>query len=92
MVLLMARSSGPRGWRAPFRDRWGVSTPSGTSSTTTASMRMPASSARSCSSRSRISSGDGGRLDEALQGLAAIGVEADVVVERPLARRAPWRG
>jgi hypothetical protein len=28
---------------------WGVSTPSGTSSTTTASIRIPASSARSCS-------------------------------------------
>ena len=38
-----------------------VSTPSGTSSTSTASMRMPASSARNCSSFSRRSSGAGGR-------------------------------
>src|SRR6185312_94248 len=38
----------------------GVSTPSGTVATTLASMRMPASSARSCSSRSRFSSGEGG--------------------------------
>src|SRR5947207_890446 len=33
----------------------GVSTPSGTPSTIAASMRMPASNARSCSSRSRFS-------------------------------------
>ena len=46
-------------------------------------MRMPASSARSCSSLSRRSSGEGGSGDEALQRRAAIGVEADVVVERP---------
>ena len=38
----------------------GVSTPSGTLSTIVTSMRMPASSARSCSSRSRCSSGEGG--------------------------------
>jgi hypothetical protein len=37
----------------------GVSTPSGSDWTISASMRMPASSARSCSSRSRRSSGDG---------------------------------
>ena len=39
----------------------GVSTPSGTLSTMVTSMRMPASSARNCSSFSRCSSGDGGR-------------------------------
>ncbi len=38
----------------------GVSTPSGTVSTIVTSMRMPASSARSCSSLSRCSSGEGG--------------------------------
>ena len=37
----------------------GVSTPSGTDRTISASMRMPASSARNCSSRSRLSSGEG---------------------------------
>src|SRR5229473_240385 len=37
----------------------GVSTPSGTASTIAASMRMPASSARNCSSRSRFSIGEG---------------------------------
>ena len=37
----------------------GVSTPRGTSSTTTASMRMPASRARNCSSRSRCSRPEG---------------------------------
>src|ERR1700747_1782455 len=37
-----------------------VSTPSGTLSTMVASMRIPASSARSCSSFSRCSSGEGG--------------------------------
>src|SRR3954454_16395461 len=39
----------------------GVSTPSGTVSTRATWMRNPASNARSCSSRSRISSGDGGK-------------------------------
>ena len=38
----------------------GVSTPSGTSSTSVMSMRIPASSARSCSSLSLTSSGEGG--------------------------------
>ena len=38
----------------------GVSTPSGTLSTMLTSMRIPASSARSCSSFSRCSSGEGG--------------------------------
>src|SRR5579859_1188314 len=37
----------------------GVSTPSGTASTMATSIRMPASSALSCSSLSRISSGEG---------------------------------
>ena len=49
------------------------------------SMRMPASSARSCSSFSRCSSGDGGRRDEARERRAAIGVEPDMVIERPVA-------
>src|SRR5450759_738453 len=40
----------------------GVSTPSGALLTTTTSMRMPASSARNCSSRSRCSLADGGSL------------------------------
>ena len=51
------------------------------------SMRMPASSARNCSSFSRCSSGEGGSVDEALQRRAAIGVEADVMIERPVAGR-----
>src|SRR5262249_54483204 len=38
----------------------GVSTPSGTASTTARSIRMPASGARNCSSFSRFSSGEGG--------------------------------
>ena len=50
-------------------------------------MRMPASSARNCSSLSRFSSGDGGSATNALERGAAIGVEADVVIERPLAPR-----
>src|SRR5208282_5960606 len=40
----------------------GVSTPSGATSTTATSIRMSASSALSCSRRSRRSSGEGGRL------------------------------
>ena len=40
----------------------GVSTPSGTVSTIRTSIRIPASSARSCSSFSRNSNGDGGNL------------------------------
>src|ERR1700722_16504315 len=39
----------------------GASTPSGAVSTSAMSIRMPASSARNCSSLSRRSSGDGGR-------------------------------
>ena len=65
----------------------GVSTPSGTASTIATSMRMPASSARNCSSFSRRSSGDGGKRDETLQRRAAIGIKPDVVIERPVARR-----
>jgi hypothetical protein len=34
----------------------------------------------------------GGRAHEALERAAAIGVEADVMVERPLPRRRAWRG
>ena len=63
----------------------GVSTPSGTLSTIATSIRMPASSARNCSSFSRCSSGEGGSVDEALQRGAAIGVEPDVMIERPVA-------
>ena len=48
-------------------------------------MRMPASSARNCSSFSRSSSGDGCSDDEALQRRAAVSVDADVVIERTLA-------
>ena len=54
-------------------------------STSVTSMRMPSSSARSCSSFSRISSGEGGSDDEPLERRAAVGVDADVMVERPLA-------
>ena len=63
----------------------GVSTPSGTLSTIATSMRMPASSARNCSSFSRCSSGEGGSFDEPLQRGAAIGIKADVMIERPVA-------
>ena len=49
------------------------------------SIRMPASSARSCSSFSRLFQRRGRQRDEALQRRAAIGVEADVMVARPLA-------
>ncbi len=52
-------------------------------------MRMPASSARSCSSLSRCLQRRWRQRDEALERGAAIGVEADVMVERPLA---PGRG
>src|SRR5690606_26357347 len=54
------------GWAASiaraFSRSAGVSTPSGTVSTISASMRMPASSARSCSSDSRLSSVEGGSV------------------------------
>ena len=39
---------------------WGVSTPSGATSTKAMSIRIPASSARNCSSRSRSSKAEGG--------------------------------
>ena len=45
-----------------FASSSGVSTPSGTLFTTATSMRMPASSARNCSSLSRCSLADGGSL------------------------------
>ena len=53
--------------------------------TMAASIRKPASSARNCSSFSRFSSGEGGSVDEALQRRAAIRIEPDVMIERPLA-------
>ena len=56
------------------------------------SMRMPASSARSCSSRSRRSSGDGRQRDEAVERRAAIGIEPDMVVARPVAPRGGGAG
>ena len=34
----------------------------------------------------------GRQLDETLQRRAAVGIEADMMVARPVARRAPWRG
>ena len=46
--------------RAPFPDPPAYRRRDGTVSTSATSMRMPASSARSCSSRSRCSSGEGG--------------------------------
>ena len=54
-------------------------------------MRMPASSARSCSSFSRVSSGDGGKRHEAAKRRAPVSVDADMVIERALAvrRRGP---
>ena len=70
----------------------GVSTPSGAASTMATSMRMPASSARSCSSRSRRSSGEGGSATKRGERRAAVGVEADVVQKRPFAPRRPGAG
>src|SRR5499426_4188192 len=52
---------GDRSVRA-FSNSCGVSTPSGTEATMATSIRMPASKARSCSSRSRRSRGDGGSV------------------------------
>ena len=57
--------------RRAFSRSPGVSTPNGTTSTSRTPMLMPCSSARSCSSRSRSSSGLGGRAGEALQRFAA---------------------
>ena len=54
-------SQPPSIWRA-LANSSGVSTPSGTLFTTATSMRMPASSARNCSSRSRCSLAEGGSL------------------------------
>ena len=65
----------------------GASTPSGAVSTSAISTRMPASSARNCSSFSRRSSGEGGVGDKSPERLAAIGVETDVVQEPALAPR-----
>ena len=48
-------------------------------------MRMPSSSARSCSSCSRFSSVEGLQRHEPLERRAAIGVHAEVMVERALA-------
>ena len=78
-------------FRGRARRSSGVSTPSGTTSTSATSMRMPASSARNCSSLSRCSSGEGGSATKRCKRGAAIGVEADVVQQRrprPRARSA----
>ena len=56
------------------------------------SIRMPASSARNCSSRSRFSSGLGGSATKRSSAVAPIGVDAAVMVERPLARRGGGAG
>ncbi len=77
----------PIAWRARASKSSGVSTPSGTVSTIATSMRMPASSARNCSSFSRCSSGDGGSFDEPLERGAAKGVKPDMMVERPFTGR-----
>ena len=74
------------GWPARARGRAACRRRAARRPRSATSMRMPASSARSCSSRSRFSSGEGGSGDEALQRRAAIGVEPDVVIERPVAR------
>ncbi len=71
VITLEGDAIGQRGHLVPLQD-WrdvriarafsrsaGVSTPSGIEWTISASIRIPASSARSCSSRSRSSSGDG---------------------------------
>ena len=58
-ALVIGLSFGASIVRARSRSS-GVSTPSGAASTTMTSMRMPASSARNCSSFSRRSSGEGG--------------------------------
>ena len=63
----------------------GVSTEIGVSSTTAAQIDRPSSSARSCSSFSRCSSGEGGAAAEPLQRRAAVGVDADVLPDRPVA-------
>ena len=61
----------------------GVSTPNGPCGTWAQPMRMPASSARNCSRRSRCSSGDSGSATKRASAGAAIGVDADVVPARP---------
>ena len=71
--------------RGRFRGRPGYRRRAGRVSTMVMSIRMPASSARSCSSFSCCSSGDGRQRHEPLQRGAAIGIEADVVVARPVA-------
>ena len=71
-----------------LRDRSGVSTPIESYAVSTALMRMPCSSARSCSSDSARSSGVGSSVGQHQQRAAAIGVQADVAIER----RPPARG
>ena len=82
-----ARFPGASMMRARSRSS-GASTPSGAVSTRAISTRIPASSARNCSSFSRRSSGEGGSGDKSPERLAAIGVETDVVQKPALA---PWR-
>ena len=70
----------------------GVSTPNESYAVSTALMRMPCSSARSCSSDSARSSGVGSSDGQHEQGAAAIRVEADMSIERrPAAARVARR-
>ncbi len=64
----------------------GVSTPNGACSTRAQAMRMPASSARSCSRLSRRSSGLAAARRKR-QRRAPVGVDADMVPARPVAPR-----
>ena len=63
----------------------GVLTSTGTVSTIVTSMRMPSSSARSCSSCSRFSSARRLQRNEPLERGASVGIHAEVMVERAVA-------
>ena len=84
---------GPREHPARARSRSaGVSTPKGACSTRAQAMRMPASSARSCSRLLALLERAFGQGHEARQRGAAKGVDADMVPQRPLAARGSRRG
>ena len=72
----------PPGCAAPSPGRPGVSTPNGTASTSRTPMLIPFSSARSCSSFSRCSSGLGGRAANRSSAVAREGVDADMMPDR----------
>ena len=64
-----------------------VSTETGAVSSNAASMRMPSSSARNCSSPSRASKGETGSEMNRCKRSAAKGVDPEVAINRPLAER-----